>query len=171
MTKFSTGLKVAAVAFAFILAGCETPKPPPPPPAPPPAPAPAKPSIVPGSLQDFQNEVGTADTVHFDYDKYTVLENDKPSLQKQADWLAKYPAVKVTVEGYADERGTREYNLALGARRANAVKEALVGLGISADRVETISYGKEKPICTDSTEECWAQNRRGVTVITSGAAE
>jgi peptidoglycan-associated lipoprotein len=169
MSKISTGLKLAAVAFAVVLAGCSTPKPPPPPPPPPPpAPAPA-PTIQPGSIKDFQVNVG--DTVHFDYDKYAVLDADKDLLKKQADWLAKYPDVKVTIEGYADERGTREYNLALGARRANAVKEYLVSLGVATARIETISYGKEKPVCTDSNETCWAQNRRGVTVITSGAAQ
>ncbi len=167
MSKISTGLQLAAVAFAVVLAGCSTPKPPPPPPPPPaPAPAPA-PTIEPGSIKDFQVNVG--DTVHFDYDKYAVLDADKDLLKKQADWLAKYPDVKVTIEGYADERGTREYNLALGARRANAVKEYLVSLGVATARIETISYGKEKPICTDSNETCWAQNRRGVTVITAGA--
>jgi peptidoglycan-associated lipoprotein len=76
----------------------------------------------------------------------------------------------VTVEGNCDERGTREYNLALGARRANAAKEYLVSLGVSAARIDTISYGKERPTCTESTESCWAQNRRDVTTITSGAA-
>jgi peptidoglycan-associated lipoprotein len=167
MSKFSTGLKLATVAFAFTLAGCQTP-PPPAPPAPPPAPVAAPvPSIVPGSIQDFQTNVG--DTVHFDYNEYVVLDADKGLLKKQADWLAKYPEVKVLIEGHADERGTREYNLALGARRANAVKEYLVSLGLSAARVETISYGKEKPVCSESTESCWAQNRRGVTTISAGA--
>src|SRR5690349_5980728 len=83
--------------------------------------------------------------------------------------LAKYPAVRVTIEGHCDERGTREYNLALGARRANAVKEYLVSQGVSTARVETVSYGKERPICTQSDEACWAQNRRGTTTITGGA--
>ena len=77
--------------------------------------------------------------------------------------------MRVTVEGHCDERGTREYNLALGARRANAVKEYLVSQGVSTGRLETVSYGKERPICTESNEDCWAQNRRGVTTITSGA--
>ncbi|MGB8602033.1 MAG: hypothetical protein WCD42_07545, partial [Rhizomicrobium sp.] len=108
MSKFSTGLKVAAVALAFALAGCETPKPPPPPPpaAPAPAPAPAAPSIVPGSLADFQQAVGTADTVHFDLDKYNVADSEKDNLKKQSDWLSKYPEVKVQIQGNADERGT-----------------------------------------------------------------
>ena len=124
-------------------------------------------SIIPGSAEDLRVNVG--DTVHFDYDKYGILDVDKATLQRQATWLARYPAVKVTIEGNCDERGTREYNLALGARRANAVKEYLVSLGVAAARVETISYGKEKPICSESTESCWAQNRRGVTTISAGA--
>jgi peptidoglycan-associated lipoprotein len=125
-------------------------------------------SIIPGSAEDFRVNVG--DTVHFDFDKYDVLENDKPTLQRQATWLGKYPQVRVTVEGHCDERGTREYNIALGARRANAVKEYLVSLGVSSARVDTISYGKERPVCSESTEDCWAQNRRGVTTITGGAS-
>ncbi len=110
------------------------------------------------------------DTVHFDYNQYNLRDEDRGILQRQAAWLQKYPQVRVTVEGHCDERGTREYNLALGARRANAVKEYLVGLGVSGGRVDTISYGKERPICTQSSEDCYAQNRRGVTVVTSGAA-
>ena len=168
MKKFSAGLKLAAIAFAIALAGCET-KPPPAQPGPASAPTTAAPTsnIVPGSAEDLRVNVG--DTVHFDYNKYNVLEADKPTLQRQAAWLAKYPSVRVTVEGHCDERGTREYNLALGARRANAVKEYLVSLGVSAARVDTISYGKERPICTESTEACWARNRRGVTTVSSGA--
>jgi peptidoglycan-associated lipoprotein len=109
------------------------------------------------------------DTVHFDYDAYNVTDEARSVLQRQAAWLQKYPSVRVTIEGNCDERGTREYNLALGARRANSVKEYLVSLGVSASRVDTISYGKERPICTESDEACWAQNRRGVTTITGGA--
>jgi peptidoglycan-associated lipoprotein len=169
MSKFTTGLQMAVVAFAFVLAGCQTP-PPPKPVEPPPAPVvQAPPSILPGSVKDFQVNVG--DTVHFDYNKYAVLDVDKTLLQKQAAWLTKYPDVKAQIEGHADERGTREYNLALGARRANAVKEYLVSLGVSAARIDTISYGKEKPICAESNEACWSQNRRGVTIIVSGAAQ
>jgi len=163
----SVGLKLSAIAFAVVLAGCAT-KPPPAQPVQQPAPivTPA-PSIIPGSAEDLRVNVG--DTVHFDYDKYAVLDTDKATLQRQAAWLAKFPSIKVTVEGHADERGTREYNLALAARRANAVKEYLTSIGVSAGRIETISYGKERPICTDSNESCWAQNRRGVTIIASGA--
>jgi peptidoglycan-associated lipoprotein len=169
MTKLSAGMKLAVVAFAIVLAGCETKPPPAPPPAPAAAPAaPTAPSIVPGSAEDLRVNVG--DTVHFDYNKSAVLEGDKATLQRQATWLAKYPSVRVTIEGNCDERGTREYNLALGARRANAVKEYLISLGVSAARIDTISYGKERPICSESTEACWAQNRRAVTVIASGAS-
>ncbi|MBV9542386.1 MAG: peptidoglycan-associated lipoprotein Pal, partial [Alphaproteobacteria bacterium] len=124
-------------------------------------------SIVPGSAEDLRVNVG--DTVHFGYNEYSINEDDRATLQRQATWLNKYPAIRVTVEGDCDERGTREYNLALGARRANAVKEYLVSLGVSAGRIETISYGKEHPVCTESTEDCWAQNRRGVTSISGGA--
>ena len=123
-------------------------------------------SIVPGSAEDLRVNVG--DTVHFGYNDYNIEDSDKQTLQRQAAWLQKYPSIRVTVEGDCDERGTREYNLALGARRANAVKEFLVSVGVPAARVETISYGKEHPVCTDSTEDCWAQNRRGVTTISGG---
>jgi peptidoglycan-associated lipoprotein len=131
------------------------------------APAPVTSSIIPGSAEDLRVNVG--DTVHFGYNEYNVEDADKQILSRQAAWLQKYPSVRVTVEGHADERGTREYNLALGARRANAVKEILVSQGVSAGRVETVSYGKERPICTESSESCWAQNRRGVTTVTGGA--
>lgn len=171
MMKFSTGLKFAAVAATLLLAGCET-KPPattaPPPETMSSNSSSTTSSIIPGSAEDLKVNVG--DTVHFDYDRYNVTDEDRGTLQKQAAWLAKYPQVRVTVEGHCDERGTREYNLALGARRANAVKEYLVSLGVSSQRLDTISYGKERPICTDSSEDCYAQNRRGVTTITSGGA-
>ena len=168
MTKFSTVMSIAAVSFALLVAGCTTPKPAetPPPPSTPSEPAQTS-SIVPGSAEDLRVNVG--DTVHFAFDQYNIEDNDRATLQRQATWLQKYPSIRVTIEGDCDERGTREYNLALGARRANAVKEYLVSLGVSAARIDTISYGKEHPICSESTEECWAQNRRGVTTITSGA--
>ena len=125
-------------------------------------------SILPGSEQDFRVNVG--DTVHFALNRYQIEDNDKSLLQRQAAWLSKYPRVHVRIEGHCDERGTREYNLALGARRANAVKEYLAGQGVAMGRIETISYGKERPICTESNEACWSQNRRGVTTISAGAA-
>jgi len=174
MTQFSRSLKFACVSAVLILGACthkqeavNTPPPPAPAPAAAPAPAPVTSRILPGSAEDFRVNVG--DTVHFGYDQYNVEDNDRALLGRQAQWLARYPAVRVTVEGHCDERGTREYNLALGARRANAVKEYLVSQGVSAARVETVSYGKERPICTESNEACWTQNRRGVTVVTGGA--
>ena len=170
MTKISAGL--AALSVALILSACSTTKPTSPPPTTGstvtvPAEQRAS-SVVPGSAEDLRVNVG--DTVHFAYNAYNIEDNDRATLQRQAAWLQKYPAIKVLVEGDCDERGTREYNLALGARRANAVKEYLVSLGVSAARVDTISYGKEHPICSESTEDCWAQNRRGVTSITAGAS-
>jgi peptidoglycan-associated lipoprotein len=170
MKTYSAAMTIAAFTAALALAGCSTPKPvaeAPPPVATHEAPAVTS-SIVPGSAEDLRVNVG--DTVHFGFNLYNIEDNDKATLQRQATWLQKYPAVRVTVEGDCDERGTREYNLALGARRANAVKEFLVSLGVSSSRVETISYGKEHPICTQSSEDCWAQNRRGVTTITAGAS-
>jgi len=143
MNKFSTTLKFAALSAVLVLGACThkeeavaTAPPPAPPPAAPPAPpppAPARPSIIPGSAQDFKVNVG--DTVHFAYNEYAVQDNDKSTLGKQAAWLSQYPAVKLTIEGNCDERGTREYNLALGARRANAVKEYLVAQGVPTDVV------------------------------------
>jgi peptidoglycan-associated lipoprotein len=174
MIPFSRSLKFACLSAVLVLGACthkqeaaNTAPPPAPPPAAEPAPAPVTSRIIPGSAEDFRVNVG--DTVHFAYDQYTVEDNDKQILSRQAAWLAKYPSVRLTVEGHCDERGTREYNLALGARRANAVKEFLVGQGVSTARVETVSYGKERPICTQSDEACWAQNRRGVSTITGGA--
>ena len=122
----------------------------------------------PGSQQDFVVNVG--DRVFFESDQTDLTPQAIVTLEKQAQWLQSYPRYSFTVEGHADERGTREYNLALGARRANAVKEFLVAQGVAAGRLETVSYGKERPICTESGEDCWSQNRRGVSVITGGAA-
>ena len=182
MTSFPRLAQIACVSVLLLAGACTskpeavaTAPPPVPPPVQAPAPRPLPPTPpppvargpIPGSAEDFRVNVG--DTVHFGYNEYGVQDNDKATLQKQATWLGRYPQVRVTVEGHADERGTREYNLALGARRANAVKEYLVSLGVSNARVETISYGKERPICTQSDESCWAQNRRGVTVVMNGA--
>ena len=124
---------------------------------------PAASTVQPGSREDFQQNVG--DRVFFDFDKSDIKPEGRTILQRQADWLKKFPNVTVTVEGHCDERGTREYNLALGERRASAVKKMLVALGVAANRVSTISYGKERPAVVGSTEAAWAQNRRGVTVI------
>ena len=117
----------------------------------------------PGSREDFMKNVG--DRVFFDFDKSDIKPEGRQVLQRQADWLKKYPNVTVTVEGHCDERGTREYNLALGERRATAAKKMLVALGVPAARISTISYGKERPAVVGSNEAAWAQNRRAVTVI------
>ncbi len=98
--------------------------------------------------------------VFFDYDSYDVSQQYQQVLQADARFLQQHPKMKFTIEGHCDERGSTEYNLALGDNRANSTKQALISLGISADRIRTISYGKEKPFCTQSTEACWAQNRR-----------
>jgi peptidoglycan-associated lipoprotein len=105
------------------------------------------------------------DTIYFDTDRYNIDSADQAALTQQAQYLAQYPNVRATVEGHADERGTREYNLALGERRANAAKNFLVSLGVSADRITTVSYGKERPKALGSNEQAWAQNRRAVTII------
>jgi len=170
MTRYFRPATLAIFASALILGGCSTPKPvgvTPPPMSSEAPPSVSGSNIEPGSAEDLRVNVG--DTVHFSYNEYNIEDSDKQTLQRQAAWLQKYPSVRVTVEGDCDERGTREYNLALGARRANAVKEYLVSVGVPSARIETISYGKEHPICTDSTEDCWAQNRRGVTTISGGA--
>ena len=120
-------------------------------------------AATPGSQQDFVVNVG--DRVFFETDRYDLTGEAQSQLQKQAAWLAQYPATTVTVEGHCDERGTREYNLALGERRANAVRNYLVAQGVDPNRIQTISYGKERPEIADSNESAWAQNRRGVTVL------
>jgi peptidoglycan-associated lipoprotein len=120
-------------------------------------------TVTPGSEQDLVQNVG--DRVFFDFDKSDIKPEGQQTLEKQSAWLKKYPNVTVTVEGHCDDRGTREYNLALGERRAAAVKKALVALGIPANRISTISYGKERPAVVGDNEAAWAQNRRGVTVV------
>ena len=117
---------------------------------------------TPGSSQDLQVNVG--DRVFFDFDKSDLTSEARATLDRQAAWLKKYGSVNVTIEGHCDERGTREYNLALGERRATAVKNYLVAAGISTARVKTLSYGKERPVALGSDEASWAKNRRAVTV-------
>jgi peptidoglycan-associated lipoprotein len=107
------------------------------------------------------------DRVRFALDRYDLSQEAEAILQKQAALLQNYPQIVVTIEGHADERGTREYNLALGERRADTVRNYLIALGVPADRVSVISYGKERPECAEAAETCWAQNRRGVTVASN----
>jgi peptidoglycan-associated lipoprotein len=124
-------------------------------------------SIAPGSGRDFVINVG--DRVFFALDKSNLSGDARATLEKQAAWLKRYGNVTITLEGHADERGTREYNLALGERRANSAKDFLVALGVSPNRIKVISYGKERPAALGHNETSWRQNRRAVTVTTGGA--
>jgi peptidoglycan-associated lipoprotein len=146
------------------------PPPPPPPPAPAPAPAPrplTEDEIFSKKTVDQLNaEMPLAD-VMFDYDQFAIREDQRATLQKNADYLRRWTSVRVSVEGHADARGTNQYNLALGERRGNAVREFLVGLGIAGDRLVVVSKGEETPVCTEETEACYARNRRGHFVITA----
>ena len=176
----SKTLTLIMVAGLAATAACsKKPKelPPPPPqtstPAPTPTPGPDTGVVqrgnVPGSLADFLDKSGS-DRVLFATDAYDLDSEARSTLDRQAAWLAQYPQVRITVEGHCDERGTREYNLALGDRRANSAKNYLASRGVSADRITTISYGKERPAVDGTDEAAWAQNRRAVTVLISGAA-
>ena len=120
-------------------------------------------AATPGSTQDFVVNVG--DRVFFTVDSADLTPEGRATLDKQATWLARYAQYSVTIEGHADERGTREYNLALGARRATATRNYLVSRGIPASRLNTISYGKERPVAVCDDISCWSQNRRAVTVL------
>ncbi len=166
MTFRPATLLVAASLVA--IAGCAKKPPAQLPPAPvtnnePVAPPTANTAPIPGSQEDFVASVAS-DRIFFALDKSDVDSPSQATLQSQAAWLARYPQKRITVEGHADERGTREYNLALGERRANSTKNALAALGVDASRITTISYGKERPDATGSDEESYARNRRAVTV-------
>ena len=125
--------------------------------------APATTTVTPGSVADFRQNVG--DRVFFDTDQSTIREDGRATLSKQAEWLKKYTNYQIMVEGHADERGTREYNLALGERRANAARQYLIAQGVPASRLKTISYGKERPDPVGSDEAAWSRNRRAVTAL------
>jgi peptidoglycan-associated lipoprotein len=129
---------------------------------PPPEPPRVQQQRGPTEEEIFAQEVKT---IYFDYDKYEIREDQKAALQGNANFLRTHPSMKVVVEGHCDERGSEEYNLGLGDRRANAVKEALGAMGVTGDRVRTLSYGKERPVCTDANEDCWQKNRRGQFVL------
>jgi peptidoglycan-associated lipoprotein len=168
MTARSTSLMIAVSLITLSACSKKPPKLLPPPPletsgAATTTPSSTTPAIIAGSQEDFVSKI-SSDRIFFDTDSADVDETDRTTLQSQAAWFARYPAVRVTVEGHADERGTRDYNLALGERRANAAKNALVALGVGADRITTISYGKERPDATGSDEEAYARNRRAVSV-------
>jgi len=184
--------KSLGVAFMLAVAGvaCHTKSPavspsvpPSPPPAvprtPPPPPAPpaavAAPSAVPLSEEelfrrkslDQLNAEHPLSDAFFDYDQNALRDDARQALQRDAQWLAKWPQTKIRIDGYCDERGSAEYNLALGDRRSETVREYLTGLGVRPERIEARSLGKEAPFCRDSGESCWSQNRRGHLVITA----
>ena len=160
------------MASALALSACkkEAPEDLPPPPqnvaTPTPTPGPVTPQgAIPGTQAHFAQTMQGRDTIYFDTDKFDIDSEDQAALRQQAQYLQQYPNVRATVEGHADERGTREYNIALGERRANAAKNYLVSLGVGADRVTTVSYGKERPVALGSNEQAWARNRRAVTIV------
>ena len=113
------------------------------------------------------NRAGYLKDAFFDYDKSDLRDDARAALSSDAEWLKRYRTVQFLIEGHCDERGTSEYNLSLGDRRANAAKEYLVSLGVDASRIKTVSYGKERPFCNQSTEDCWQQNRRGHFLVTA----
>jgi peptidoglycan-associated lipoprotein len=118
---------------------------------------------APGSQADLVASVG--DRVFYDFDRYELKPEARNTVERWAGWLKKYPQVTAKIEGHADERGTREYNLGLGERRATSARNYLIALGVNRDRLTTISYGKERPVCTASNEACWSQNRRAVLMV------
>lgn len=123
-------------------------------------------SAISGSIAEL-NARGWLKDAYFDYDKADLRDDARASLAGNADWLKKYPSIQVLIEGHCDERGTAAYNLALGDRRANTARDYLASLGVDATRLKTVSYGKERPICSDSSEACWQRNRRAAFVITA----
>ena len=180
-------LIVAFAAVAVVgLGACakkQPPAPPPPPPvapeAPPPAPPPPpKPEVAPvvdeyARLKAMGSEeidrMGFLTDIHFDFDRSDIREGDRAVLGRNADALKRFDFLRVTVEGHCDERGTVEYNLALGERRAKAAFDYLVSLGVPAERLKTVSYGKEVPVCSQSSEDCWQRNRRAHFTVTGKA--
>jgi peptidoglycan-associated lipoprotein len=159
MLRNLAGLKIAAVcAGLLVVAGCSSQNRPD---------IMAEQTATPGSERDFIVNVG--DRVHFVVDQSTLTPEAQETLRRQAAWLRQYPGVSVQVEGHADERGTREYNIALSARRASATQQFLIQQGVEPSRLSTVAYGKERPVALCDAESCWNQNRRAVTVITNGA--
>jgi peptidoglycan-associated lipoprotein len=119
----------------------------------------------PGTQIHFERAVGGSTTVYFDTDRFNIDPTDQAALQAQAQYFARFPQLTFTIQGHADERGTREYNLALGEQRANAAKNYLVSVGVAANRIRVVSYGKERPVALGSNEQAWAQNRRAASVM------
>jgi peptidoglycan-associated lipoprotein len=163
MMRFLAGFRIAALLFCFLaLAACSKKN------TPDLEAGGGAGDVKPGSEQDFAVNVG--DRIYFLIDQTTLTPEGEEILRRQADWLNKYSNVMVQVEGHADERGTREYNISLSARRATATREFLIANGVAANRIASIAYGKERPVALCDAEQCWSQNRRAVTVITGGAS-
>jgi len=148
--------------------------PPPPPPPPPVVPAPPAPAVALSEEELFArkslaelNAERPLETIYFDYDRAELREEARAIAAKNADWMRRWPSTRIVVEGHCDERGTAEYNLALGERRAQVVRSYLLSLGIASDRVMATSKGKETPVCDEASESCWQRNRRGVPFITA----
>ena len=174
MTVSACGKKKPATAPApppAVEAPKTAPTAPPPPPAPPreapPAHVPTEDEVFASKTLDQLNAEKPLADAYFDLDSQTIRDDAKAALQKDADWPKRWTSTKVMVEGHGDERGSAEYNLALGERRATAVRDYLVNLGIGNDRIQVVSKGKEAPVCTDANEACWQLNRRGHFVITA----
>ena len=177
--RSAASVLLVVLAFALVAAACHkkvpqqaaaAPPPPPqaapaPPPPPPPAPLTEDQIFAQKSLDQLNAERPLGDAF-FDYDKSDVRDDAKGPLQRDADWMRRWASTQVTVEGHCDARGSSEYNLALGSRRAEAVKNYLVSLGVSASRITVVSKGKEQPFCNEENETCWQQNRRGHFLIT-----
>jgi peptidoglycan-associated lipoprotein len=172
---------------SYALAACHGKTPPPKAPAPPVAPSPPPPAPPPPAARaaapqldeysrikaldiDSINRLGLLQDIHFDFDKADMRDGDRTVLTRNAEQLRKFDFLSVSMEGHCDERGTVEYNLALGERRARAARDYLVSLGVPAERLKTVSYGKENPLCQDHSEDCWSRNRRGHLTVTGKAA-
>jgi len=156
MKRSAWVLMVVFIALSVLITGCPK-KTPPPPPPPPPEPEYVEPEPV---VEPEPEPVLELRTILFDYDKYNIRADQEARLIDNAEQLRKFSDVSVILEGHCDERGTNEYNMALGAKRANAIKTFLSGYGIAATRLSTKSYGEERPVCTESNESCWQRNRR-----------
>ena len=160
------------IAGALALSACKKDAPeqlPPPPQSNATTPTPSGPlgpeGPIPGSQAHFAQAMQGRDTIYFDTDKFDIDAEDQAALRQQAQYMQQYANIRATIEGHADERGTREYNLALGERRANAAKNYLVSLGVPSNQLSVVSYGKERPVALASNEEAWARNRRAVTIV------
>ena len=190
MTRNRMTLALATLVLALLAPACRTKKPEPPPPVPAPAIQPAQPvtDVAPRpqgemvdktpdplagdivAVNDYVTRNGLLGDVYFDFDRADLSEESRSRLARNADWLLAHPEFQVRIEGHCDERGTNEYNLALGERRAAAARDYVTSLGVTGGMLTTLSYGEERPQCSDSSEGCWARNRRAHFLITGRSA-